>query len=150
MNTTGDMDTTTGAHSPWPHDELEGDFTHAVCGAHGENPDTRLVGLGAPAMDPLRIDDIAETVRFHVRFNGSDWQPGDGAGTELELVAVLRLLDGRWASVEAWNDYTGWGCQDGSDVRIGDSEEQVIRHGLSAEGRRALGYEDTTTDGGGA
>jgi hypothetical protein len=60
-------------------------------------------------------------------------------GTELDMVALLELNDGRWASLEAGNDYTGWGCMgDFAAVRIGSTREAVIRYGLTKESRARL------------
>lgn len=124
---------------PWPHDEIAGDFGTAVCGEYG-SPDTRPIGVGADRVDPITAYEVKKVVRWHVSYHGQEWKPGNSTGTELSLVAVLKLRNGQWASVEAWNDYTGWGCQDHSDVRIGDTEDAVVRHGLSTEGRSTLGY----------
>lgn len=136
---------------PWPHDVIADDFRRAVCGGEYGGPDTRSVGLAAPEVSRVSEYEVAEVVRWQVTYHsGSPWKPGDDTGTELSLHAVLRLRTGQWVSVEAWNDYTGWGCQDGSVVRIGDTEDDVVWHGLSEEGRLALGYssspvEETTT-----
>jgi hypothetical protein len=53
---------------------------------------------------------------------------------------VGRLNDGRWFAVEAWNDYTGWGCQDSADVLAGATEEYVVYQGLGVDARKRLGY----------
>lgn len=84
--------------------------------------------------------DIAEVVRYAVSYHGAQWKPGDETGTELSLCAVARAKDGRWVAVEGWNDYTGWGCQDGADIRVGATEDQVVRYGLSESARGWLGY----------
>jgi hypothetical protein len=93
-------------------------------------------------MEPsVRLHDLAEVVRYYVSHNDAVWTPGDvDGGSELQLIVVARTKAGQWVSVEAWNDFTGWGCQDGSDVRIGVSEEQVVRYGLSNDARARLGY----------
>ncbi len=94
-----------------------------------------------PEAERFKIADVEAVTRYHVTYHDEvPWAPGRSTGTELNLLAVGRLRDGRWFSVEAWNDYTGWGCQDGSDIRVGATEEQVVRFGLSAEARSALGY----------
>lgn len=127
---------------PWPHEELADDFTRAVCGGEwSSSPTTMRVGVDGKAELPLTLFEISEVVKWHISYHGQDWAPGDSVGTELSLHAVLKLRNGQWASVVAGNDYTGWGCQDFADVRIGDSEEEVARLGLDAGGRAALGYE---------
>lgn len=126
---------------PWPHDELAGDFTYAICGSDWTSVETRKVGLGEPRMEPLIVQEIAEVVRWYVSYHGEGkWQPGMDVGTELTLYAVLRLTSGQWAAVVAGNDYTGWGCQDHAEVRVGETEDDVVKHGLDSEGRALLGY----------
>ena len=34
---------------------------------------------------------------------------------------VLLLADGGFAYLEGWCDYTGWGCQDGAEIRYSDN-----------------------------
>lgn len=67
-------------------------------------------------------------------------ESGDNAGpigTELQVYAVLRFKDGRWGYLEAWNDYTGWGCQDGVEWNVADTAEQ-LRPLITDEGRAHL------------
>lgn len=105
-------------------------------------------GVSQKAATPLPSDieravligDLAEVVRYYAEYNDVRWMPGNDGGSELVLVVVAKTTDGRWVSIEAWNDYTGWGCQDGSDVRIGGTEDQVVRFGLTEDARRRLGY----------
>lgn len=95
----------------------------------------------APAVrieDRLTLADVEAVENYWVSYHGQVWAPDNEAGgSELDLYMLLRLKDGRYASVIAGNDYTGWGCQDFSDVRIGPRDE-VIRYGLDNEGRRRL------------
>lgn len=72
------------------------------------------------------------------------WWTSNGGGdlgseiyTELQLYAVVRFEDGRWGYVEAWNDYTGWGCQDGVEWNVADTAEQ-LRPLITDEGRAHL------------
>jgi hypothetical protein len=145
--------TTKRIRHPWPDDAIADDFNYAVCGEYGGHRDTALVGLGGERLPSITLYEVEEVVRWNVSYHGgSQWAPGDATGTELSLYAVLRLRNGQWASVEAWNDYTGWGCQDGAVVRIGDTEEAVVLQGLSVEGRSTLGYSEPSpveSDGGG-
>jgi hypothetical protein len=99
------------------------------------------------AGEALHILDIKRVVRYHISYHGAEWLPGNDvsepyAGTELDMNLTAELMDGRWISVQSWNDYTGWGCQDGSEVRIGDSESQVVEFGLDNNGRKVLGYSE--------
>jgi hypothetical protein len=105
--------------------------------------------LESPSIQPadaggISLDMVKTVERYSVNYHGADWKPGDTGGTELGLFAVGTLMDGRWFSVEAWNDYTGWGCQDGSDVYIGATEADVVANGVTNDGRSALGYPEVT------
>lgn len=124
---------------PWPHEDLADDFERAL-----ERADTRTIGIGSAEVPCLSASNVAEVVAWHVSYhNEGKWQPGMDVGTELDLHALLRLTDGRWASVVAWNDYTGWDCQDGADVRIGPDKPSVIWHGLDSGSRELLGFPAT-------
>lgn len=102
--------------------------------------DTGTAAFPVEKTEPLTMADIARVDTYAISYHDQRWTPGeDNGGTELALYALLELADGRWASLEAWNDYTGWGCQDGSTVRIGTDRDTVVRFGLADEGRRALG-----------
>lgn len=83
--------------------------------------------------------DVAEVVDCWFNHNGD---PADeGTGTELHVYAVVRFTDGRWGYVEAWNDFTGWGCQDGIDWRISDEgPERLYEVGMTDEGRARLAW----------
>lgn len=121
--------------SPWPDEYIASDFTEAL--------DTAIfttAAVGAPKTDPITADMVAEVTDWYATYNeGGPYVAGSGdTGTELDLIAVVRLKDGRWASINAWNDYTGWGCQDGSEIAIGDTKEQVVQFGLDEDGRRKL------------
>ena len=89
---------------------------------------------------PILLGDIERIDRYHVDYGGSKWTPDNrDGGSELNMVLLCELRDGRWASIVAWNDYTGWGCQDGVDVRVGATRENVVRYGLDNEQRGLLG-----------
>lgn len=47
---------------------------------------------------------------------------GNGGPTDWRGGFLLAMRDGRFAYVEGWNDYSGWGCQDGVEVRWFDTE----------------------------
>lgn len=51
---------------------------------------------------------------------------------------LAELNDGRWAGCEAWNDTTGWGCQDGIEWGIASDRETAWNLALSEEGRAVL------------
>jgi hypothetical protein len=119
---------------PTPLDDLG----HALGVEYGQ---MSASSIPSPVEEPVRLHDLAEVVRYYVEHHDEVWTPAyPGGGTELKLIVVARTKDGRWVAVEAWNDYTGWGCQDDSDIRIGASEDQVVRYGLSNDARARLGY----------
>lgn len=86
---------------------------------------------------------LAEVTDVSISYHGSPYSLTDKTpgGTELQLCLVAQLTDGRWIGLEAWNDYTGWGCQDGADAYIGDTRDDVIANGITNDGRSALGLE---------
>jgi hypothetical protein len=91
--------------------------------------------------EPILLQDISRVDRYDISYHGSPWVRDDdvSGGSELSMTLLAELSDGRWLSVEAWNDYTGWGCQDGSELRVGDTRERVISQGLTAAARKSLG-----------
>lgn len=44
------------------------------------------------------------------------WGHCNDGGTEWSGGFILKLQDGSFAYISGWNDYTGWGCQDGVHV----------------------------------
>ena len=88
----------------------------------------------APDEAPAR-EDIEEVL--HQRLI-----PGPSGYAEMDLAAVMRLKDGRWATVHAGTDTTGWGCH-GDYVRwyVGPTLEDAIYNGLTNESRRWLNLE---------
>ena len=86
----------------------------------------------------IELSEIKSIERSSVSYHGTDWTPETGTGSELEMYVLGELNNGQWFTMEAGNDYTGWGCQDFSDIRVG-SRDDVIRHGLSDSACEALG-----------
>ena len=54
-------------------------------------------------------------------------------------VGLFELNDGRFVAISSWCDYTGWGCQDGGEMMVASSEEDIIRYGLSDGERERVG-----------
>src|SRR5690606_14470617 len=90
------------------------------------------------------LAEIKRVDLYSIAYHGTKWSPGGGAGTELELVLLAGMVDGRWVAAEAWNDYTGWGCRDNSDVHIAATRDQAIANGLTNSGRLALGLPEVS------
>lgn len=107
----------------------------------GEKPDTHVPFDQVKSIFRERVDYGSEGVQ--------GWEMGQEVGTEMTMVVLGELQDGRWFGLEAWNDYTGWDCQDGADIYIGESRIDVVLNGLTQEGRSALGIEVTPTALGG-
>lgn len=118
------------------HDDHQGDWCDCpfddIATAFSEaRRDTREARPAGAELPPINYTDVDEVTDWHISYHGAKWQQhGDALGSELELVLVMRLNDGRWAALYGWNDYTGWGCQDGSSLRIGESRDDVIKWGL--------------------
>lgn len=54
-------------------------------------------------------------------------------------VGVFELRDGRFASLSAGCDYTGWDCQAGGDSHVAGTREDIIKFGLDVGERDRLG-----------
>lgn len=121
---------------PWP-EELHYDFMYAL--HDPEEATTAEAAPGGVELPTLPEGSVAEVLHVWAEFEGEEWHPGESAGRELSMCAVVKLTDGQFASVSASTDYTGWGCQSGSDVRIGTLSD-VIKYGLDKEDRARFGY----------
>ena len=64
-----------------------------------------------PLDEQITVDKLASIEHFYGYTNGSPATEDHKGwpGTELLIVAVGQLTDGRWYSLSAGNDYTGWG-----------------------------------------
>ena len=131
-----DLDTKSSWDLPVPYYDLAYALTYAEDGHHRSTP---------PADRGVRLADVAEVVRYSISYHDEKWSPGDEenwgsfGGTELEMSLVGTLKDGRWFTVEAWNDYTGWGCRDDTDVFLSATESEALSK-LTDSARYALGY----------
>lgn len=91
--------------------------------------------------DELSLRDIDHIEAFAVFYHGTRWTLGDSGGTELDMSVLGVLTDGRWFVVEAWNDFTGWGCQDGADVTIGATRADVLEN-TTKSAKEAMGVSE--------
>ena len=80
--------------------------------------------------DPSTIEEITDL-----------WAISPEGGDSVELVAVMRLIDGRYATCVAYADYTGFGCEHCVDWRINATKEDALSYGLDREARVHLGIE---------
>ena len=118
---------------PIPYDEIQAALKHY--------PTVQAAAPLGEKLDAPTLADLAEVTHYSISWHGQPYRPGgdDNGGSELMLVLLGTLKDGRWFALTAWNDYTGWGCQDHCDIRISESRDDVIRFGLDNEGRETLG-----------
>jgi len=124
----------------WPDEWSRSDFTEALGVSAQDCRDARPDGEPQPPIATTDIKAVHEhAASYHDEADNKP--PGDGAydGTELDLVALLELHDGRWAVLYGWNDYTGWGCQDGAGLRFAPSRDEAIRYGMDEAQRTRLG-----------
>lgn len=49
------------------------------------------------------------------------WGYSPEGGGSWEGGFIMELKDGRFATLTGWCDYTGWGCQDGVEVKFHES-----------------------------
>ena len=71
---------------------------------------TESLDRGFESKDPKPVSFVKAWGR---QGNCAEWEGG----------FVLRFGDGTYAYLSGWCDTTGWGCQDGVDVRLADSIE---------------------------
>lgn len=69
-----------------------------------------------------------------------------GDYAEEDVHALLRLADGRYATVSASCDSTGYDCRGYVDWRYSESFEDAVMFGLTENGRELLFPEENTAD----
>jgi hypothetical protein len=62
----------------------------------------------------------------------------DGENDGAEWVGVFRLRDGRYASLMAGCDYTGWDCQAGGNAFVAERMSEIATLGLTDDQRRRI------------
>ena len=77
------------------------------------------------SLDIFTREDV--TVIYHI-------EEGENDGPN--WICIGKLKDGRYFSLEAGCDYTGWDCQAGGNVAIGTTYDQIIRFGCSQDARQ--------------
>lgn len=81
-------------------------------------------------------EDVEEILASEVGENDGD-----------EWLMVGRLKDGRWFSIHAGCDYTGWGCQEGGASYVAETKEAILAYGLTLDERVRLCLTDTSSQG---
>lgn len=119
-------------------DGPEGDFLYAMGDALGVR--TYTADVIKAERENISLADIKEIHEYSVSYHGTKWpgEPEYGGGSELDMQVLMELNDGNWAYLCAWNDYTGWGCQDGVDIYVGTREE-IIENCMTKGEREELG-----------
>lgn len=93
---------------------------------YGSNP--TKVAESLASTDSFSIENVKNVICFSEGENdGADW------------ICVVELDDGRFASLSAWCDYTGWGCREGGRSNVGTSLQEILQFGLDDEQRNRLG-----------
>ncbi len=84
-------------------------------------------------MSEYTTSDLSESVEIARHREGSNitkesiekvhyaWGYSPEGGGSWEGGFILELKDGTFAELTGWCDYTGWGCQDGVEVKYHDS-----------------------------
>lgn len=127
-----------------PDDSPMDDFIYAVDGGKWGTAGNKYYTAKTIKTERGKITtaDIKEIHEWFVSYHGVRWvnryPETDGRGTELSMSVLCELNDGSWAWVTAWNDYTGWGCQDGVDIYVGTREE-IINNCMTKGEREELG-----------
>jgi hypothetical protein len=105
------------------------DWAEAFGDESSGNTDKTVEAFGEVSDAPFGRADVEEVFANGIEF-------GDCA--ETECFGVFRLKDGRFAAVTASCDTTGWDCQAGNTMTVGETLEDVIRLGLEQSHREKL------------
>lgn len=74
------------------------------------------------------IEDVAEIIDYR-----------DGENDEANWIMYGKLKDGRYFTLSAGCDYTGWDCQAGGTSETADTLEKLIRFGMGDDERDRYG-----------
>ncbi|SFA91025.1 hypothetical protein SAMN05216312_102183 [Cohnella sp. OV330] len=89
----------------------------------------KVVQFAAPvSTEPFDREDVAEIIAM-----------SDGENDGPNWIGIFKLKDGRYASIDAGCDYTGWDCQACGYAEVCGTLEEMIKWGLSDEQRKRLG-----------
>lgn len=81
------------------------------------------------SIEPPYIKDVVEVIAAVNGENDSaDW------------VGVFKLKDGRYLVASGGCDYTGWDCQAGNSLIVGETLAEVVTLGLTEDARKRLGF----------
>lgn len=78
-------------------------------------------------------DDVSDVIACDEGYNdGDSW------------VAIFLLNNGKFAYLNAWCDFTGWGCRSDGDVVIRDDLRTLVLNDVSEVDRVRLGFDRLT------
>jgi len=89
---------------------------------------TRLPGHEHISKDRVSLSDVDHAV-FAV----------EGENDGPSWIAVGKLNDGRWFSIDASCCYTGWDCQGGGIIEVADSFDSVMASAVSKDMKERFG-----------
>lgn len=93
------------------------------------HPPVAVLTNNAVSTEPVTREDVVEIIAVEEGQNdGPHW------------IGVFRLRDGRYASLDAGCDYTGWDCQANGDGFVAATLNEIINFGLTDSARQRLGY----------
>lgn len=109
--------------------EFGGDTEYEhTCGNAGGSKPNPIVTDSNCETSPVLLKDVTEVLHSH-----------EGERDEDDWICVVKLNDGRYASLIAGCDYTGWDCRSGGKCFVSNNLEQLLIYGLDDEHRNTLG-----------
>lgn len=95
---------------------------------YAQNPYPSEVDKGIP-LEPCLIGDIVQVIAAETgEIDRDRW------------VGVFKLKDGRYMTLSAWCDFTGWDDQAGGEACVGYDLHTTVKAGLDTSARKRLGY----------
>lgn len=95
--------------------------------------------MSAPVIHRLDTSDWEEAFSFADGYTREDVAElagiSEGENDGDHWVCYGRLHDGRWFYLNAWCDYTGWGCQAGGTSELRATREECERLSLTESDR---------------
>lgn len=97
------------------------------CGLRDKVESVMVPNRDAIRKDGLEPENISKVHAFYEGENDSEsWG------------ALVEMKDGRFVAMEAWCDYTGWGCQDGGSLSVALNKRDALMLGFSEDMRKKL------------
>lgn len=109
--------------------EVLNDYDWSEAFEYADGSETR------PAL-PVGLYDLSGFTKEDVSYI-ANMVEGENDGDDWIIYGMLK--DGRWFYLEAGCDYTGWDCQAGGSVTIGNSKEEIERFGMGVSPRLRFG-----------